>query len=78
MRIHFLSDLFRLLSSKNFVTMATCCHDFSPLLLDEAEYDLKNYADRGGCYRFFANNTIRVLHSFSYHTKVESNNLHVL
>ena len=27
---------------------------------------------------FFANNTLRVLHSFSYHTKVESNNLHVL
>ena len=77
-RIRFLSAVFRLLSPKNFVTMATWRHDFSSLLLDEAEYDLKNYADRGGCYRFFANNTIRVLHSFSYHTKVESNNLHVL
>ena len=28
-RIHFLSDVFGLLSSKNFATMATLCNDFS-------------------------------------------------
>ena len=31
MRIHFLSDVFGLLSSKNFATMATWRNDFSTL-----------------------------------------------
>ena len=52
-QIRLLSDVFGLLSFKNFTTMATRRHDFSSLLVDEAEYDLKNSADRGGCYWFF-------------------------
>ena len=34
-RIHFLSDVFGLLSSRNFATMATWRNDFSSLLRQE-------------------------------------------
>ena len=47
-------------------------------LLDEAEYDMKNYADQGGCYppkpKAEVDNTLRGLHNSSYHTKAEFNN----
>ena len=47
-------------------------------LLDEAEYDMKNCADRGGCYppkpEAEVDNTLRGLHNSSYHTKAEFNN----
>ena len=32
------------------VTQRTIYRDCNYQLLDEAEYDMKNYADRGGCY----------------------------
>ena len=42
------------------------------LLLDEADYDLKNYGDWGGCYQPRSINTRRDLHNSSDHTKAES------
>ena len=46
--------------------------------MNEAEYLMKNYRDRGGCYpsRLLAeaNNTLRDLYSSSYDTKAEYNN----
>ena len=50
--------------------------------MDEAEYDMKNYADRGECYppqpSASADNTLRDLHNSSYHTKAEFNNCFVI
>ena len=50
--------------------------------MDEAEYDMKNYADRGGCYppkpKAEADNTFRDLHNSSYHTKAEFNNCFII
>ena len=47
-------------------------------LLDEAEYDMKNYSDRGGCYppkpEAEVYNTLRGLHNSSYHTKGKFDN----
>ena len=46
--------------------------------MDEAEYDMKIYADREGRYppkpKAEADNTLRDLHNSSYHTKAEFNN----
>ena len=49
-------------------------------LLDEAEYDMKNYADRGGRYspKAEADNTLQDLHNFSYHTKAKFNNCFII
>ena len=51
-------------------------------LLDEAEYDMENYADLGGCYppqpSASADNTLRNLHNSSYHTKAEFNNCFII
>ena len=48
----------------------------------EAEYDMKNYADRGGCYPPKPNaevdNTLRDLHNFSYRTKAEFSNCFII
>ena len=45
--------------------------------MNEAEYLMKNYGDRGGCYRSRpqaeADNTLRDLHNSSYDTKAEFN-----
>ena len=47
-------------------------------LLNEAELDAKNYADRGGCYpprlRAEVDKIFRDLHNFSHHTTVEFSN----
>ena len=46
--------------------------------MNEAEYHMKNYGDREGCYpsRPYAeaDNTLRDLHIASYDTKAEFNN----
>ena len=41
--------------------------------MNETEYLMKNYGDRGGCYR--ANNTLQDLPNSSYDTKAEFNNV---
>ena len=41
--------------------------------MNEAEYLMKNYGDRGGCY-----NTLRDLHNSSYDTKAEFNNCFII
>ena len=41
--------------------------------MNEAEYLMKNYGDRGGRY-----NTLRVLHNSSYDTKAEFNNCFIV
>ena len=47
-------------------------------LLDEAEYDMKNYTDVRGCYppkpKAEVDNTLQGLHNSSYHTKAEFKN----
>ena len=47
--------------------------------MNEAEYPMKNYGDRGGCYlsrlQAEADNTLRDLHNFSYDMKAEFNNI---
>ena len=46
--------------------------------MNEAEYLMKNYGDRGGCYllrpQAEADNTLRDLHDSSHDTKAEFNN----
>ena len=47
---------------------------YNKQLLDDAEYDMKNDADRGGCYppktRLKVDNTLRDLHTFiAYETE---------
>ena len=46
--------------------------------MNEAEYLMKNYGDRGGCYPSRpvaeADNTLRDRHNSSYDTKAEFNN----
>ena len=46
--------------------------------MNEAEYLMKNYGDRGGCYpsrpSAEADNTLRDLHNCSYDTKAEFDN----
>ena len=46
--------------------------------MNEAEYLMKNYGDRGGCYQSRpyaeADNTLRDLQNSSYDTKAEFNN----
>ena len=50
--------------------------------MDEAEYGMKNSADRGGCYppkpKAEADNTLRDLHNSSHHTKAEFNNCFII
>ena len=47
-----------------------------------AEYDMKNYADRGVCYapkpKAEADNTLRDLRNCSYHTEAEFNNCFII
>ena len=45
--------------------------------MNEAEYLMKNYGDRGGCYRG-CYNTLRDIHNSSYDTKAEFNNCFIL
>ena len=51
-------------------------------LLNEAEYDMKNSAGRGGCYpprlKAEVDNTLRDLQNSSYPTKAEFNNCFVI
>ena len=42
--------------------------------MNEAEYLMNNYGDRGGCYTASTDNTLRDLHNSSYDTKAEFNN----
>ena len=62
-------------SSRNYMSMFAILR--IKLVLDEAEYDMKNYADRG-CYppkpEAELDNTLRGLYNSSYHTKAEFNN----
>ena len=48
----------------------------------EAEKDVKNYIDRGGCYpprlKAELDNILRDLHNSSHHTKAEFNNCFVI
>ena len=50
--------------------------------MNEAEYLMKNYGDRGGCYpaRPWAeeDNTLRDLNNSSYDTKAEFNNCFII
>ena len=50
--------------------------------MNEAEYLLKNYGDLGGCYpsrpQAEGDNTLRDLHSSSYHTNSEFNNFFII
>ena len=50
--------------------------------MNEAEYLVKNYGDRGGCYlsRSWAeaDKTLRDLHNSSYVTKAEFNNCFII
>ena len=46
--------------------------------MNEAEYDMKNYADREGCYPAKVDNTLRDLHNFSYSTKAEFINCFII
>ena len=56
--------------------------DAAYLLLNEAEYDMNNYADLGVCYppqpSASADNTLLDLHNSSYHTKVEFSNCFII
>ena len=47
-------------------------------LLNETEYHLKNYGDRGGCYTASAGNTLRGLHNSSDDRKAEFNNFFII
>ena len=51
-------------------------------LMNEAEYHMKNYGDRGGCYpprpTASTDNTLRDLHNSSYDTKAEFNNCFII
>ena len=46
--------------------------------MNEAEYLMKNYGDRGGCYQLRplaeADNTLQDLHNSSYDTKAKFDN----
>ena len=53
--------------------------------MKEAEYLMKKYGDRGGCYpsrrqaeATEADNTFRDLHNFSYDTKAQFNNCFII
>ena len=50
--------------------------------MNEAEYLMKNYGDRGGCYSSRpyaeADNTLRHLHNSSYVTKSQFNNCFII
>ena len=46
--------------------------------MNEAEYLMKNYGDRGGCYTVSTDNTLRDLHNFPYDTKAEFNNCFII
>ena len=46
--------------------------------MNEAEYLIKNYGDRGRCYPAEADNTLRDLHNSSYDTKAEFNNCFII
>ena len=50
--------------------------------MNEAEYLMKNYGDRGGCYpsrpKAEADNTLRDLHDSSYNAKAEFNNCFIM
>ena len=54
---------------------ATLPNSDNKQLMNEVEYLMKNYGDRGGCYpsRPQADNTLRDLHNSSYDTKAEFN-----
>ena len=51
-------------------------------LMNEAEYLMKNYGHRGGCYPsrpwVETDNTLRDLHNSSYDTKAEFNNCFII
>ena len=44
--------------------------------MNEAEYLMKNYGDRGRCYR--VDNTLQDLHNSSYDKKAEFNNCFII
>ena len=50
--------------------------------MNEAEYLMKNYRDREGCYpsrqQADADNTLRDLHNSAYDTKAEFNNCFII
>ena len=46
--------------------------------MNEAEYLMKNYGDRGGCYPAEAGDILRDLHNSSYDRKAEFNNCFII
>ena len=50
---------------------------FNKLLINEAEYLMKNYGDWGGCFSK-VDNTLQELHNSSYDMKAEFNNNFIL
>ena len=46
--------------------------------MNEAEYLVKNYGDRGGWYTASTDNTLRDLHNSSFDTKAEFNNCFII
>ena len=47
--------------------------------MSEAEYLMKNYGDRGGCYHTASTeNTLQDVHNSSYDTKADFNNCFII
>ena len=46
--------------------------------MNEAEYLMKNYGGRGGCYPSRPDNTLRDPHNSSYDTEAEFNNCFII
>ena len=46
--------------------------------MTQAEYLIKNYGDRGGCYQAEADNTLLDLNNSSYDTKAKFNNCFII
>ena len=57
-----------------------CFNSANNYILDEAEYDMKNYADRGRGYppKPEVDNALQDLHNSSYNTKAEFNNCFII
>ena len=61
-----------LILHRNVLMMYQCMKQ----LLNEAEYDMKNYADRGECY--LPDIRLQDLYTTSHHTKSEFNNFFII
>ena len=76
------TQYFTLASSKIVWPDVNCLTLTSKQLMNEAEYLMKNYGDRGGCYpprpTASMDNTLRDLHNSSYDMKAEFNNCFII